>query len=52
MTSGTVKIGGARHDDPATAFMREDGHYVVRNDIDGTIVQISKRNDPNWKSPF
>ncbi|MFL9908171.1 colicin E5-related ribonuclease [Paraburkholderia sp. RL17-337-BIB-A] len=44
--------GVTRRDDPATAYIREDGHYVVRNDVDGTIVQISKRSDPNWKSPF
>lgn len=44
--------GATRRNDPATAYIREDGHYVVRNDIDGTIVQISKRSDANWKSPF
>lgn len=44
--------GATRPDDPATAYIREDGHYVVRNDVDGTLVQISKRSDPNWKSPF
>lgn len=43
---------GTRRDDPATAYIDEDGHYVVRNDIDGTIVQISNKNKDGWKSPF
>lgn len=46
------KPDGTRKDDPATAYLREDGHYVVRNDIDCTIVQISNRNKIDWKSPF
>jgi hypothetical protein len=32
----------------ATAFFREDGSYVVRDDVTEEIVQISNRNDPNW----
>ncbi|NYH18493.1 colicin E5-related ribonuclease [Paraburkholderia bryophila] len=43
---------GARRDDPATAYIREDGHYVVRNDVDGTVVQVSDRRDADWKSHF
>ncbi len=43
---------GTRRDEPATAYIREDGHYVVRNDNDGTIVQISNLNKADWKSPF
>ena len=43
---------GTRRDDAATTYIREDGHYVVRNDRDGTIVQISNRNKADWKSPF
>ena len=43
---------GTRRDDPATAYIREDGHYVVRNNNDGTIVQISNRNQTDWKSSF
>ncbi|WP_051208362.1 colicin E5-related ribonuclease [Saccharospirillum impatiens] len=43
---------GTRRDDPATAYVRDDGHYVVRNDNDGTIVQVSDTNNPNWESPF
>gem|GEM_PF-3027276 len=43
---------GTRRDDPATAYIREDDHYVVRNNNDGTIVQISNRNKADWKSPF
>ncbi|MFM0635994.1 colicin E5-related ribonuclease [Paraburkholderia metrosideri] len=43
---------GARRDDPATAYIRDDGHYVVRNDVNGTIVQVSDRYDTGWKSNF
>lgn len=41
-----------KRDDPATAYFDADGNYVVRNDIDGTIVQISDKNDPDWTIPF
>jgi hypothetical protein len=40
------------NDDPATAYIRGDGHYVVRNDVDGTIVQISNRPRAIWYQPF
>ena len=43
---------GTRRDESATAYIREDGHYVVRNDVDGTVVQISNRNKSDWQSPF
>jgi hypothetical protein len=43
---------GSKMDDPATAYINQDGSYVVRNDRTGDIVQISNRNDPNWQSPF
>ena len=43
---------GGRANEPATAYINEDGSYVVRNDRTGDIVQVSNRNDPNWKSPF
>jgi hypothetical protein len=43
---------GNRLNDPATAYLRKDGHYVVRNDKTGDIVQISNTKKPNWKSPF
>lgn len=43
---------GTRMDDPATAYVRTDRTYVVRNDITGDIVQISNRNDPNWVAPW
>ncbi|KEQ18660.1 colicin E5-related ribonuclease [Endozoicomonas numazuensis] len=46
------KSDGTRRDDPATAYIREDGHYVIRNNNDGTIVQISDRNKHDWRSPF
>ena len=39
-------------DDPATAYLSADGSYVVRNDRTGAIVQISDRNDKNWKNPW
>jgi hypothetical protein len=46
------RADGSKRNDAAKAYMREDGHYIVRNEVDGTIVQISNRNKPNWKSPF
>ena len=46
------RADGSRQHAPAKAYIREDGHYVVRNDVDGTIVQISNRHRLNWKSPF
>jgi YD repeat-containing protein len=47
-----LEDGSGRRDDPATAYVRDDGSYVVRNDVDGTVVQVSNRNDPNWQNPF
>ncbi|MEK8019039.1 MAG: colicin E5-related ribonuclease [Candidatus Parabeggiatoa sp.] len=44
--------GSGRRDDPATAFIDDKGHYVVRNDLDGSIVPVSNINDPNWQTPF
>jgi RHS repeat-associated protein len=44
--------GRGRMDDPATAYINEDGSYVVVNDRTGDIVAISDRNDPHWLSPF
>jgi filamentous hemagglutinin len=46
------RADGSRRNDPAKAYIREDGHYIVRNEVDGTIVQISNRHKSNWKSPF
>ena len=46
------RADGSRRHDPAKAYIREDGHYVIRNEVDGTIVQISNRHRLNWKSPF
>jgi len=43
---------GTKNDDPATAYIDKDGHYVVRNDNSGQIVQVSDRFDPNWISNF
>jgi filamentous hemagglutinin len=46
--TGHLPGGAGVLNDPATAFFRADGTYVVRNDITGDIVQISDRNDPTW----
>lgn len=43
---------GSRLNDPATAYIGPDGRYVIRNDKTGDIVQISNRNDPNWRAPW
>jgi Colicin E5 ribonuclease domain len=44
--------GGKRMSDPATAYYSRNGGYVVRNDVNGDIVQISNRNNPNWSAPW
>lgn len=41
-------VGGEKRNEPATAYFREDGSYLVRNDRTKEIVQLSDRNDPNW----
>jgi filamentous hemagglutinin len=46
------KPDGTKMNDPATAYIDKNGNYVVRNNETGDIVQVSDRNDPNWKSPF
>ena len=33
----------------STVYYNEDGSYVIKDDITGKIVQISDRNDTNWK---
>lgn len=43
---------GTKLNDPATAYINSDGSYVVRNSMTMQIVQVSDRNNPNWKSPF
>jgi hypothetical protein len=43
---------GKRLDEPATGYIAKDGSYIVKNDRTGKIVQISDRNDPNWKAPW
>ncbi|WP_374545022.1 colicin E5-related ribonuclease [Rhodoblastus sp.] len=45
-------ILGVRRDDPATAYVNTDGSYVVVNDTDRTVVQLSDRNDPDWRAPW
>ncbi len=44
--------GGRRMNDPATAYYSRGGGYVVRNERTGDVVQISNRNNPNWKAPW
>jgi hypothetical protein len=41
-----------RNNQPATVYYRSDGHYVVKNDITGEIIQVSKRSDSKWIDPF
>ncbi len=36
---------------PATAYFDTDGNYVVVNDRAGSIVQVSSKNNPNWRIP-
>jgi hypothetical protein len=43
---------GTQINDPATAYINEDGSYVVRNNQTGDIVQVSDLTDPGWRSPF
>jgi hypothetical protein len=33
---------------PATAYFRKDGSYVVRENASGRIIQVSDRFKPNW----
>ena len=33
---------------PVTYYYNKDGHYVVRRDDTGEIIQVSDRNDPDW----
>lgn len=40
-------LSGASFNDPATAYIAQDGAYVVRNDRTGLIVEISDRNSIN-----
>jgi len=32
----------------ATIYYRADGYYVIVNDVEGDIVQISDRKDAGW----
>jgi hypothetical protein len=49
-----VKMGAVNkaNGNPATVYYRSDGHYVVRDDVTGVIVQISDTADPDWIDPF
>src|SRR6267143_1974682 len=46
------RADGSKRNDPAKASIREDSHYVVRNEVDGTLVQIRNHNKPYWQSPW
>jgi len=43
------KTSGNSDGEPATNYYAKDGYYVVRNNRTGKIVQVSNRNDPDWK---
>src|SRR5690554_2053768 len=44
--------GGGRRDDPATAYLNKEGHYVIVNDTDKTVVQISNKNKSEWRAAW
>jgi hypothetical protein len=44
--------GGSQMDDPATAYVDRQGHYVIRNERIGDIVQVSDRFDLDWGPPW
>ncbi|MFN0061925.1 MAG: colicin E5-related ribonuclease, partial [Myxococcaceae bacterium] len=44
--------GGGQLDAPATAYINRQGHYVIRNDQTGDIVQLSNRHDLDWGAPW
>lgn len=46
--AGSDRTSGNAAGEPATYYYRKDGHYVVRNNRTGKIVQISDTNDPQW----
>ncbi len=35
--------------EPATVYGSKDGDYVVVNDKSGEVVQVSNKNNPEWK---
>lgn len=37
-----------RPDEKATVYYRQDGYYVIRNDVTEEIIQISHRGDAAW----
>lgn len=46
------KHDGTQENAPATIYYSDEGHYVIRNDLTGDIVQVSNTNDPGWVDPF
>jgi RHS repeat-associated protein len=43
---------GVKVNDPATAYINRQGHYVIRNNRTGDVVQVSNRHDLDWVSPW
>jgi hypothetical protein len=42
----------SRNDFPATAYADAQGDWIVVRDIDGDVIQVNDRGDPNYKAPF
>ena len=47
-TSSDSTGGKVENPDPASVFGNEEGYIVVNNETN-EVVQVSDRNDPNWK---
>ena len=44
----TMKTIDLRTGQPATAYYRPDGNYLVRNDVTGDVIQMSNVNALQW----
>jgi hypothetical protein len=44
-------IRGGRNNEPARAYIAEDGHYVVVNLLTSEVIAVSNRMRTNWKKP-
>lgn len=44
--------GITKRNDPATIYVDGADNYVTRNDVDGTIVQVSNKFKSGWKKPW
>ena len=40
-----------RRNDPAMAYIQDDGQYVVLNLVLKEVIAISDRKDPEWHAP-